>query len=458
MKRFGHSSLHNVDYTWVAQCYKGPDQVDGRSYQDRHEVVVLLRRVDDHLLLEREGGFVFSTSSLRREEHSSVDLSVARPSHLTKLLPYLGQGYRELNSRGPLPSYDIDNLSNLSLGSTTLHEAETELQKLEADLQNLKSLISHKRRLLKGHVEYLSRLDPSYRPILESHSRSRTLEHEPLPVMRISKSECRNNSLPEKPELEANGPRNSVHHYPGSDDMHQTHLAHSSTGRTAVQGVQRLETNQHPALVVLKAIACFLGITSLFIFLRQGGCCCKRKRAERRADCEERRRARQYRFLARRHAVKAWFQSWRRQRPNDEEKQDIVDDDREAIIEKGVRDEILELRNAHDLVMSIVQGEQSGRAQHEEEARRLGQSSEAVRPRSGSLPDYRSTASSSKPPSYREATPELTEGTPSETEWTPESSVMNVSPRVSAETLRTMYSFRWEGSEHGIGVEPRDMA
>jgi hypothetical protein len=110
-----------------------------------------------------------------------------------------------------------------------------------------------------------------------------------------------------------------------------------------------------------------------------------------------------------------------------------------------MQEEIRQLRAAHVVVNSIIQAEE-GRAN----LHLAGMMAElpGIQPRplsrTNSLPDYRSESDSSEPPAYeddedssdvvvdgfREYTPSTT------TVWTPDSSVIDVSPRPSGETMR----------------------
>ncbi|OCK84197.1 hypothetical protein K432DRAFT_422812 [Lepidopterella palustris CBS 459.81] len=194
---------------------------------------------------------------------------------------------------------------------------------------------------------------------------------------------------------------------------------------------------------ILAVLASAIGLTCLFAFLRRR-CSSIRSRTDRRARREERRTARQYR-RARGDSDTARIDDY-------EEKRGLIRA-QEEILESAMQEEIRQLRAAHLVVNSLVQAEE-GRAGHispvELVAGGIGIMAESPGiqshplSRTNSLPDYRSDAGSMEPPAYeddedssdvvvdgfREYTPSTT------TVWTPESSVIDVSPRPSGETMR----------------------
>lgn len=123
-----------------------------------------------------------------------------------------------------------------------------------------------------------------------------------------------------------------------------------------------------------------------------------------------------------------------------------------------MQEEIRQLRAAHDVVNSLVLAEE-GRSQSYPSG---SPSSSGYIPaigahpgytgvprplsRTNSLPDYRSEAESAAPPAYEEDADssdvvvdgfrEYTPSSSSASQWTPESSVIDVSPRQSMDTLR----------------------
>ncbi|PSN71378.1 hypothetical protein BS50DRAFT_660478 [Corynespora cassiicola Philippines] len=215
-------------------------------------------------------------------------------------------------------------------------------------------------------------------------------------------------------------------------------------------------------------------------------CSSLRTRTERAASREERRNARAYRRAARKLAWRKWWRgNWRDQeRIEDYEEKRALIQQQEDVLEDVMQEEIRQLRNAHSVVQDIVTAEE-GRAgpmhhsahmachchSHYHHPGSYSPISTAStypptsipelpsRPlsRTDSLPGYRSDVSGD-PPAYEEdedRSDYVVDGfrhyTPSTTSagssrWTPESSIIDVSPRPSAETLR--YA---ETTETGVG-------
>lgn len=245
-----------------------------------------------------------------------------------------------------------------------------------------------------------------------------------------------------------------------------------------------------PLHAVLMTFASLTGMACIFSFICRN-CCTLRQRTERRATREERRTARQYRRLARRHAWKQWWSGgkddWDRKEDYEEKRALILD--QEERLEEAMQEEIRNLRTAHELAHDIVQAEQ-GRSSPaspgpstcpctsghphphvqahahmqpypsphmqpipQPHAHHITHGMYAPAPphamsRTSSLPSYKSELGSvdtdDAPPAYeedadssdivvdgfREYTPSVT------TVFTPESSIPDVSPRPSLDTLR----------------------
>jgi len=124
----------------------------------------------------------------------------------------------------------------------------------------------------------------------------------------------------------------------------------------------------------------------------------------------------------------------------------------ENVLEGVMQQEITQLRLAHGIVEDIVHAAEEGRLPTIDEISRVIAADR--RSRRSSPPTYRSGASSTQPPSYHtddeesfmpvvneyEFKPSGEGCALSGTDITPESSVVNLSPRNSCETLRTLYS------------------
>ncbi|OMP82178.1 hypothetical protein BK809_0006488, partial [Diplodia seriata] len=243
-----------------------------------------------------------------------------------------------------------------------------------------------------------------------------------------------------------------------------------------------------PVHGVLMAFASLTGLACVFGFIRRN-CCSLRQRTERRATREERRTARQYRRLARRHAWKQWWNGseddWDRRADYEEKRALILD--QEDRLEEAMQEEIKNLRTAHELAHDIVQAEQGRTSpaspgastcpcvnahahnhvhthppmhaypgpsmQPPPQPHHMAHGMYTPPPphnmsRTSSLPSYKSDLGSvdtdDAPPAYeedadssdivvdgfREYTPSVT------TVFTPESSIPDVSPRPSFDTMR----------------------
>jgi hypothetical protein len=208
-------------------------------------------------------------------------------------------------------------------------------------------------------------------------------------------------------------------------------------------------------------------------------CSSLRTRAERAAAREERINARAYRRAARQHAWSTWWRSgWRgnwARRDNEriadyEEKRALIAG-QENVLEDAMQEEIRQLRAAHDVVNDLVRDAEEGRVinhappyvyqRDHPHAPGSPLSTTSTYPptslpeipsrplsRTESLPSYRSDTPT-EPPGY-DSDQDMSEivangfhqyaatSTTSDvsSHWTPDSSVVDVSPRPSAETLR----------------------
>jgi hypothetical protein len=217
-------------------------------------------------------------------------------------------------------------------------------------------------------------------------------------------------------------------------------------------------------------------------------CSSLRTRTERAADWEERYNARVYKRAARRHAWRNWWRgNWRKDasRIADYEEKRALIQDQEQVLESAMQEEIRQLRVAHNVVNDIIRAEE-GRTTTTTSTPHPSQctchfppappSTTSTYPpstipegpsrpqsRTDSLPSYRSRAPSD-PPTYdsdldapfiangfqphyahghagvrgrgRTYAASASSQTGDSGRWTPDSSVVDVSPRPSAETLR----------------------
>ena len=243
----------------------------------------------------------------------------------------------------------------------------------------------------------------------------------------------------------------------------------------------------NPAVRVLEALAALLGISLLFRFIRRK-CMSIRKRVERAADLEERRNERAYRKAARRALMrKRWdgfvnavncFQQEEHRIEDYEEKRALILQDAflEQDLDQAEKGEIMEaeireLRNAHEIVSSLVRVDENRYNMVTPvndpppplvplpytPLTRSRASTTYTLPSytSESLPDYSSTPDETRSPSsvtdgitssssdqeesrYTPTSP-TSEGS-GRSRFTPTSSILETSPRASEETLRTRQS------------------
>ncbi|KAF2450965.1 hypothetical protein P171DRAFT_427233 [Karstenula rhodostoma CBS 690.94] len=252
-------------------------------------------------------------------------------------------------------------------------------------------------------------------------------------------------------------------------------------------GAPRMPAPDSPFVISLEIVMGLLCCGCIVTVIRHR-CSSLRTRTERAAAREERLTQREYRRAARRHAIRKWWcGNWRDQERMDdyEEKRSLIQH-QEGVLEDAMQEEIRQLRAAHGIVNDLVSSAEEGRVvtyphnyhpySHSHSHNPLPQppysplSTASTYPptsipelpsrplsRTDSLPGYRSDASAS-PPAYEEDDdvsdavangfrhyPSTVSTASSSSRWTPDSSIIDVSPRPSAETLR--YPDIAEGSE-----------
>ncbi|KAK4999737.1 hypothetical protein LTR66_001281 [Elasticomyces elasticus] len=239
-----------------------------------------------------------------------------------------------------------------------------------------------------------------------------------------------------------------------TSNLEQTHIVES-------------EHHVSPLIEALVIVAGALGLTALFAFLHRRFSSL-RKRVERLADQEERRTARQYKRAAQREAFRQLCRRLFRRRQEEphsddyEEKRAFIlatsEADLSSLQSDMVEAEFRELRAAHEIVASIVRADfvaqaEEGRflPEHPAHSVVLPTLSEHVcrvpRPssRSNSLPSYTSDPAPTYNFSTESGQGRVADGlrvysqsvSSHDRRYTPDSSVIAMSPRPSAETIRT---------------------
>ena len=222
-------------------------------------------------------------------------------------------------------------------------------------------------------------------------------------------------------------------------------------------------------IIALGAAAAVLTCGGIFVVLHC--CCCSpQRKVDRLAQREERHNAGAYKKAARRQRWRDW---WHRRDPRieDYEEKRALILEQEGLLEEAMQEEIRQLRTAHDVVNGIVQAEEgrygpSQRQSHDEQitpnsSRRSSNASDGFSQplsRTSSLPSYTTEPGSAGLPEYEEHSEETsnvangfsqyTPNSSSDHDWTPGSSIIDVSPRQSAETMRTRYEEQEVDEEH----------
>lgn len=231
-------------------------------------------------------------------------------------------------------------------------------------------------------------------------------------------------------------------------------------------------TKTSPYIIALEVTLSLLCCGCIVAVIRHK-CSSLRTRTERAAAREERNTAKAYRRAARRHAWRNWWRgNWRKdhERIEDYEEKRALIQDQESVLEDVMQQEIRQLRAAHDVVNDLVREAEEGRnsagpvpsCNCQRTSHPYSPSIASTYPptslpeipsrplsRTDSLPSYRSDPPS-EPPNYdsdmdisgivangfRAYTSSQSTTSEATSHWTPDSSVVDVSPRPSAETLR----------------------
>ncbi|KAF2218181.1 hypothetical protein BDZ85DRAFT_124817 [Elsinoe ampelina] len=232
--------------------------------------------------------------------------------------------------------------------------------------------------------------------------------------------------------------------------------------------IKKLLDSQTPLVISLEALASALGLAGLFYFLRKR-CCSLRRRVERLADREERMKAREYRRAARREAWRKRWAGLKRactccfgsyEESEDEEKQGLVAN---AGLESTPGDleesmaQLEGLQYAHEIVAEMIRKRHSGLApstglnfpgdivyQYANTRSSRSRASSLPSYNSDVLPDYSSQPDPTEVARHvrvinnyrRSGSPISSAGS---SRCTPDSSIPDISPRPSQETLRTQY-------------------
>lgn len=220
-----------------------------------------------------------------------------------------------------------------------------------------------------------------------------------------------------------------ANHSPSNSSTHNSTSSSHASGPSSI----RLDSvRDHVVLSIILVLSIFCFSCVLFTVCRF--CFSARAQVEWRATCEELRTRRQFRNLQRHHRLKVW---WSRilgrkldQRTGDYDEKRRLILSQEHVLENVMQDEIYRIRV------------ESGMTPEEAWDARV-----AADGTTESLPPYRAQVTDG-PPSYRTSPSDsgsvslsrsgsLSGSAPSVSDVTPDSSIANLSPRHSSETLRT---------------------
>jgi hypothetical protein len=489
---------HDLELEWDSQCLHGQDTED-----DAQRLSVNIKAIDGKQLQGPYPGFSISYKQRSRpellrleagpyhdaQEEDSADSWRAPPAHLRIVTA---------SKEGDLSSVVAPIYSDL--------EADIEeLKALQREREQLDKIIAEKQKYISAQVE--SRVQTFKEELRQcdnvtcvfktlaggAHSAWRIVYTRFRPQHHFASPSTSSMGRLKDDFRVSHGGYNKISEGKvdiTSDAPHRPAASSSSTPQSSESshhGAPRMPPPGSPFVIAIEIV---LGVLccGCLIKVLQSRCCSLRSRTERAAAAEERRNAAAYRRAARKLAWRKWWRgNWRDQeRIEDYEEKRSLIQHQESILEDAMQEEIRQLRAAHGVVNDIVQAEE-GRgasyathhchcAHHPPNSPRLSTTSTypptsipemPSRPlsRTGSLPSYRSGATS--PPAYESEEEEdmsetvangfrnyaisSTSGEESGSRWTPDSSVVDVSPRPSADTLRSRtYA---EMSETGVGDE-----
>ncbi|KAF2837161.1 hypothetical protein M501DRAFT_995690 [Patellaria atrata CBS 101060] len=471
---------HNLSLSWESSCLFNTVPEDGINSQGDDVAQVLAVTIDriDGKDVHHISGFTISFKQLSPPRL----LRLAGAPDLTASSPVNAEAWRQ-------PPVDL-RIESLPVAETEFRKQLEELQTLQAEVVRLNDLIRAKEALIStidesrvGSLKQEIQACETLSCIVKAIGRkTKTVCHDVYTKINIYHDKVmdeyahRGKFGAQKPaHISPSDPK------PESSNFHPTKPAGllewpSSTPSSTSDRLSNPFSDPHDSSndyftfstssgtrhIVASLTALFsIVILACFVVLRR--CCCtERRRQDRRTRREERRNLRMYRRAARLQRWKDWWHGHRYPTTDYEEKRRLIIE-QEEILEQAMQREIAELRNARDVVESLVQAEE-GRANARIQDFRSGLDTTYVAEsqwepqplsRTSSLPDYRSEAGNTDSPEYTsedENSDVVVDGfrgfVPSSgsAHWTPDSSVIEVSPRQSMETMRISEEARIPGT------------
>jgi hypothetical protein len=507
---------HDLDLEWESACLHGEESLHGeeKSNDTAQVLTVNIKSIDGRSLSLPYPGFTLSFNQASPPEllrlQSTPDLIASSsehaeswrkpPAHL-RLVPPTKNGVETFEA--PRHSQLEDNIRELRalqaeaerLQKTIAEkkkyidsQTKKEAQSFREELQECNNITCVAKTIASGARGAWGILYVSFRPNHHRH------HHRPPPMghpkddgfHRVSRP---GNNKQGNIKIEVDGAPPPPHHdsygHPPPAPPSPPHSHH---------GAPRMPSPESPFVIALEVVLGLLCCGCIFTIIRHR-CSSLRTRTERAAAREERLTQREYRRAARSHAIRKWWSSnWRDQeRMEDYEEKRSLIQHQEDVLEEVMQEEIRQLRAAHGVVNDLVSSAEEGRvvtyphnycpcsrsrSHSVPQAPYSPLSTTSTYPptsipelpsrplsRTDSLPGYRSDASGS-PPAYEEdedVSESVANGfrhyssavstASSRSRWTPDSSIIDVSPRPSAETLR--YPEIAESSEFAETTETR---
>lgn len=478
---------HDLDLEWESACLHGEQETDDAA----QVLTVNIKSIDGKALSTPYPGFTLSFKQASPPEllrlQSTPDLLASTreraeswrhpPSNLRLVIP-------KKESVGSTATPD----------SAGLEDDIRELRALEAEAQKLQDAIAGKKKYIKSQIKQKTQnFKGELRDCDNITCIVKTIAdgaHGAWSILLIHfrpghSQQDHNSSSMGRPEDDAyHRVWRAGSHQQGNIKVEATAAQSSPSPSETPQpsnahhGAPRMPPPESPFVIAIEIVLGVLCCGCIVTVIRNR-CCSARTRVERAAAREERRTRNEYRRAARRHAWSKWWRgNWRdQQRVEDYEEKRSLIQHQESILEDAMQEEIRQLRAVHGVVNDLVSQAEEGRVvtyphnycsysrSHPVPQAPYSPLSTAStypptslpevpsRPlsRTDSLPGYRSdTSSRGAPPAYEEdedvsdsvangfrhysSSMSTTSGTSSR--WTPDSSIVDVSPRPSADTLR----------------------
>ena len=498
------SLQHDFDLEWESACLRGEQETDDAA----QVLTVSIKSIDGKTLSTPYPGFSLSFKQASPPEllrlQSTPDLLASTRER--------AESWRRppVNLRLSLPQGE-DTLETPD--QERLEDDIRELRALEAEAQKLQKAVAEKKKYIKSQIKQKTQ---DFRGELRDCDNITCIvktiadgAHGAWSILLIrfrpSESQQNHDSLP------MGQPKDDAYHRvwrAGSNQqgnikieatVAQTSPSPSETPQpsSSHHGAPRMPPPESPFVIAIEIVLGVLCCGCIVTGIRNR-CSSARTRVERAAAREERRTRNEYRRAARKHAWSKWWRgNWRdQQRVEDyEEKRGLIQH-QESVLEDAMQEEIRQLREAHGVVNDLVSQAEEGRVvtyphnycpcsrSHPIPQAPYSPLSTAStypptslpeipsRPlsRTDSLPGYRSdTSSRGAPPAYEEdedVSDSVANGfrhysfsmsttSATSSRWTPDSSIVDVSPRPSADTLRRPdmleASEYAESTETGVG-------